>query len=83
MLKILAKGLLARLLAYGGLGLGFWLLFQALQKSNVLLGLLGAVLIPTAMYLMVTSRKTSIMPAALEPVEDKEEEPVDSFPGSR
>ena len=83
MLKTLGKGLLARLLAYGMLGLGFWLLFQAFQKPSVLMGVLGGVMIPAAMYLMVTARRASLLPTSLEPVEDKEEEPVDSFPGSR
>ena len=45
MLKRLLKGLLGRLVSYAGMGLGFWLLYQALLQANLLygisLGLLG------------------------------------------
>jgi hypothetical protein len=83
MLKTLGKGLLARLLAYGAFGLGFWLLFQAFMKPSILMGVLGGVLIPLGMYLMVTSRRASPLPTILESTPDKEEESVDSFSGSR
>jgi hypothetical protein len=83
MLKALGKGLLARLLAYGVFGLGFWLLFQAFWRPSVMLGVLGGVLIPLGMYLMVTARRASPLPTTLNPTEDKEEGPVDSFSGSR
>jgi hypothetical protein len=82
MLKTLGKGLLARLLAYGIFGLGFWLLFQAFWRPSVLLGVLGGVMIPVGMYLMVASRRASLLPTTPEPTQNKEEESVDSFSGS-
>jgi hypothetical protein len=83
MLKTMGKGLLARLLAYAVFGLGFWLLFQGFLKPSILIGVVGGVLIPVGMYLMVTSRRASLLPTALNPTEDKEEESIDSFSGSR
>ena len=45
-------GIFARVAAYAVLALGFWLLFQAFEKSNILSGILGSVIIIIGMYLM-------------------------------
>lgn len=45
-------GIFARVAAYAVLALGFWLLFQAFEKSNILSGILGGVIIIIGMYLM-------------------------------
>lgn len=38
--------------AYAVLALGFWLLFQAFENSNILSGIVGGALIIVGMYLM-------------------------------
>ena len=45
-------GIFARVAAYAVLALGFWLLFQAFEKSNILSGILGGLIIIIGMYLM-------------------------------
>ena len=57
MLSALAKGLFARLLGYGGILLGFWLLYQAFSNANPALGVLGGAVILAAMYLIVANRR--------------------------
>ena len=58
--RTIAKGLLGRLAAYGGLALGFWLLFQGFQSGNlragIPFGLAGGATILIGMYLMVAIR---------------------------
>ena len=57
MLKILAKSVLGQ---FAGLGLfagGFWLLFEAFQNGNVLLGLLGGVMMIVGMWFMAQARR--------------------------
>jgi hypothetical protein len=49
---MLRGGLFPRIGAYGALALGFWLLFQAFERSNILLGIVGGALIIVGMYLM-------------------------------
>ena len=44
-------GLVPRGGAYLVLALGFWLLFQAFERSNILSGIVGGVLIIMGMYL--------------------------------
>jgi hypothetical protein len=94
MLKTLGKGLLARLLAYAVLGLGFWWLFQGFLRPNIPLGILGGAMIPVGMYLIVTVRRGPSLPdnpaagdngpedTGLEDSE-KEEAPIDPFHSSR
>ncbi len=91
MLKRLLKGLLGRLVSYLGLGLGFWLLYQALLLANPLygipLGLLGGGSILLGMYLLVTVRHIGGPgPVADSPGlgsdEEKEGTAGDSFTGS-
>jgi hypothetical protein len=49
---MLSGGILPRVGAYAVLALGFWLLFQAFEKSNILSGIVGGLLIIVGMYLM-------------------------------
>ncbi len=65
MLSSLAKGIFGRILGYGGILLGFWLLYQAFSKANPALGLLGGAAILASMYLIVVSRRQG--PAANAP----------------
>jgi hypothetical protein len=67
MLAQLGKGLLGRLLGYGGLFLGFWLLFQGFSRPNPLLGILGGGAILGGMYLMVATRRSPTTPFLGEP----------------
>lgn len=57
-MKTLGKGLAGRLLSYGALLLGFWLLFRAFVGHNILLGVLGGLVILIGMYIMVSGRRT-------------------------
>ncbi len=57
MLSTLAKGLFGRFLGYGGILLGFWLLYQAFSNANPALGLLGGAAILASMYLIVVNRR--------------------------
>ncbi len=63
MLKSICKGLLGRLLAYSVFGAGFWLLFQGFLRPNIPLGILGSLMIPAGMYLLVTVRRGTKLPA--------------------
>ena len=85
MLKALAKGLLGRLLAYAVLGLGFWLLFQGVLRSNIPLAILGGAMILGGMYLMVTVRRIAAPPPTTDSTSnktnDKEDSPGDSRHG--
>ena len=54
----LGRGLILRLLAYSLFLLGFWLLFQAFEKSNVLLGVAGGAAVLVAMWAMVGFRRS-------------------------
>ena len=51
---------MGRLVAYGGLALGFWLLYLGFKSGNlpvgIPLGLAGGIIILVGMYLMVTIR---------------------------
>ena len=49
---MLNGGLFPRVGAYAVLALGFWLLFQAFERSNILSGIVGGALIIVGMYLM-------------------------------
>ena len=57
MLGGLGKGLLFRLAAYALFVWGFWLLFQAFERSSVGLGFGGAAAILAAMWAMVGFRR--------------------------
>ncbi len=49
---MLSGGIFPRVGAYAVLALGFWLLFQAFEKSNIFTGIVGGLLIIVGMYLM-------------------------------
>ena len=57
MLAGLGKGLLLRLGAYALFVWGFWLLFQAFERSSIVFGLGGSVAILVAMWAMVGFRR--------------------------
>ena len=50
--RIMKGGLFPRIGAYAVMALGFWLLFQAFETSNILTGILGGAIIIVGMYLM-------------------------------
>ena len=77
----LLKGLLGRLLGYGCLVLGFWLLFRGFLGPHFVLGILGGAVILGGMYLIVAARRSApALPAAQ--FRDKEEDnPGDSLDG--
>ena len=56
MLRSLVRGLLSRLLGYGGLLLGFWWLREAFIEVNYPVGVLGGLTILAAMYMVVGGR---------------------------
>ena len=49
---MLSGGIFPRVGAYAVLALGFWLLFQAFERSNLLTGIVGGALVIIGMYLM-------------------------------
>ena len=57
MLAGLGKGLLLRLGAYALFVCGFWLLFQAFERSNIAMGVGGGAAILAAMWAMVGFRR--------------------------
>ena len=86
MLKDIGKGLFGRLLSSAVLALGFWLMFQAFERSLLPLGLLAAPTIIGGMYLMVKVRSIRPTESAFLPIDnttDQEEETLgDSLDGS-
>ncbi len=76
-LKIIAKGLAGRLLAYGVFGLGFWVLYQSFFQSSpwtgVPMGVTGGGLILGGMYLIVTVRRFTGPPGNGGPAEEDQE----------
>ena len=49
---MLKGNLFPRVGAYAVLALGFWLIYQALERSNIFTGIIGGLLIIVGMYLM-------------------------------
>ena len=49
---MLSGGIFPRVGAYAVLSLGFWLLFQAFERFNILSGIVGGALVIVGMYLM-------------------------------
>ncbi|MFQ6026992.1 MAG: hypothetical protein ACE5Q6_05820 [Dehalococcoidia bacterium] len=82
MLEQLAKGLLGRLLGYGALLLGFWLLFQGFLRPNIIMGILGGGTILGGMYLLVASRRSATSLPKVDQEPSKEDRPGDTIPGS-
>ena len=86
MLKSLAKGIFARLLGYGGLLLGFWLLREAFIEVNYPLGVLGGLAILAGMYMIVLARRSRTntaqdQPSNTELSSSEEDGPGDSLDG--
>ncbi len=81
-LVTLVRGLLGRLLSYGVLVLGFWLLFQGFSKPSIPAGFLGAAAILGGIYVMVVMRRSNGTGPAANTAGDKEDDPGDSFDGS-
>ncbi len=86
MLKSLVKGLFGRLLGYGGLVLGFWLLREAFIEVNYPLGVLGGLAILAAMYVIVKARRprtdsTQVQYSSNEISKTEEGDPSDSLDG--
>ena len=82
MLKHLAKGLLGRMLGYGALALGFWLLFRGFSEAGFLLAIMGGVAVLGGMYLLVSSRRAGPSLRATNFEGDEEDNPSDPFDGS-
>ena len=81
-LVTLVRGLLGKLLSYGALVLGFWLLFQGFSRPSIPAGILGGAAILGGMYIMVLVRRSTGTGPAAKPIGDKEDYPGDSFDGS-
>ena len=60
MLKLSLAGIVGRLLASALVLAGFYLLWLGFVEGNALKAVPGAVLIPTGLYLMVSSRRSQI-----------------------
>ena len=87
MLRSLVKGLFGRLLGYGGLVLGFWLLREAFIEVNYPLGVLGGLAILAAMRVIVVARSpragsTQVQYSSNELSKTEEDDPGDSLDGS-
>ena len=82
MLKALLKSFLARLLGYGVLTLGFWLLFRGFLSPNVPLAVLGAAMILGGMYLIVSARRADPATSTVNSGSDNEDNIGDSLDGS-
>ena len=82
MLKYLAMGLLGRLLGYGSLALGFWLLFRGFSGAGFPLAIVGGVAVLGGMSLLVGSRRAGPFPRAAYFEEDEEDNTGDPFDGS-
>jgi hypothetical protein len=82
MLEQLGKGLLGRLLSYGALALGFWLLYLAFDRSSIELGALGGLIVLAAMYLMSLGRRGRPARRNSETGKLAEDDPGDSIDGS-
>ena len=86
MLKSLARGLFGRLLGYGGLLLGFWLLREAFIEVNIPLGVLGGLAILAGMYAIVLARSPragsrQVQEPNTELSNTEEDDPGDSLDG--
>ncbi|HCP22664.1 MAG: MerC domain-containing protein [SAR202 cluster bacterium] len=49
---MLGRGFFPRIGAYAVLAVGFWVLFQGFERSNIFIGVLGGAMIIAGMYLM-------------------------------
>ncbi len=81
-LKFLLRGLLGRLLGYGGLALGFWLLYQGVSRPSPLMVVAGAASVIAAMYLMVLARRGNLATIREGPAGQEAEGRSDPLDGS-
>lgn len=82
MLEQIGKGLLGRLLSYGALALGFWLLFLAFERPSIEFGVLGGLIVLAAMYTMSLARRRNPAASISKTVELAEDDPGDTIDGS-
>ena len=82
MLSTLLKGFLSRLLGYGVLALGFWLLFRGFLRPNIPLAVLGGAMILGGMYLIVSARRVDSSTSTVRSGSDKEDNVGDPLDGS-
>lgn len=75
---MLGRGLFSRLGAYALLALGFWLLFQAFERSSPIIGVLGGAIILTGMYLMIWVGRDTLFRLDPGPKIGKENKPSDN-----
>ena len=80
MLAGLGKGLLLRLGAYALFVWGFWLLFQAFERSNIAIGVGGGVAVLVAMWAMVGFRRSPGLKPKLPEDDGKTESEDNSTP---
>ncbi len=57
MLKIIAEGILGRVLGLGIFAGGFWLLIRGFVDSDIPLAVLGGIMIPLGMWVMAAIRR--------------------------
>ena len=57
MLGGFGKGLVSRLAAYALFVCGFWMLYQAFERSNIAIGVAGGAAVLVAMWAMVGFRR--------------------------
>ena len=77
---MLRRGLFPRVGAYAVLALGFWLLFQAFERSNILTGIFGGALIIVGMYLMTGVWRDTFARFGRSPRVGKEKRSSDNTP---
>ena len=58
MLKLIAKSFLGQFVGVGLFAGGFWLLFKALEDSNIPIGILGGAMILLGMWVMTMVRRS-------------------------
>ena len=58
MLKLVARGILGRVLGLGLFAGGFWLLIRGFVDSSIPLGFLGGAMIPLGMWVMAQIRRS-------------------------
>ena len=81
-LQTLFKGVVAQFLAYGVLGLGFWLLLHGFTGPNPGLAVLGGAMILAGMYLLVVVRRLAPSSPPGDSLGGKEDSLCDSIDGS-
>ncbi|MCE2464115.1 MAG: hypothetical protein J4F46_09465 [Dehalococcoidia bacterium] len=65
-LKIIAEGLLGRILGLAIFAGGFWLLIKGFVDSNIPFAVLGGIMIPLGMWVMAATRRIASVRDELE-----------------